>query len=127
MAHTTSLKKKQDKMAYLPSGHHLIDHHPSGIHAQLGDHDERITQLGQGRLDPLLALGDISPHESLSHVIHHEQSLAGIRTMWLDKGILARLNPFLVENKGHLVWATSGHPLERRINSEQQVCSPSEA
>jgi hypothetical protein len=114
-------------MAYLPSGHHLIDHPPPGIHAQLGNRDERITQLGQGRLDPLIALGDTIPHDSLSHVIHHEQSLARIQMMWLDKGILARLNPFLVENKGHPVWATSGHPLKKRINSEQQVYSPSEA
>ena len=69
----------QDKMAHLPSGHHLVRHHPLGIRTQLGDHGKNVFQLGQGCLDPFIALGGTNPPSPLGRIVNHEQGLTGVQ------------------------------------------------
>jgi hypothetical protein len=65
----------ENEMAYLGFNRHLISHPSLGLRAQLGDRGDHLAHLGQGCLDPLVALGDSLPHGPLGRAIHHEQCL----------------------------------------------------
>lgn len=68
----TNAVKLEDRIAHLLLSHHLVSHPTLSLHAQLGDHSDYVTHLGQGHLDPLMTLGGSLPHGSLSHIIHHK-------------------------------------------------------
>ena len=73
-----SMTKIEDEMAHLRLDHHLISHLTLSLHAQPSNHDDHITQFGQGLPNTLMTLGDRLPHGSFGHTIHHEQSLARV-------------------------------------------------
>ena len=75
--------------------HHFIGHLTTSLYAQPGDHGDCVTHLGQGHLDPLVALGGNLPHRSLGHVIHHEQRLARAHGMGPPKGVLIQVKVLL--------------------------------
>ena len=69
------MMKSEGQKIHLHLDPHFVGHLPLGLHTQSGDHSDHIGHLGQGRPDPLVALGSSLPCGSLGHIIHHKQRL----------------------------------------------------